>query len=84
MFTWVWFVFVLCKVLVTSFFKEYTLNIEYYSTSDEYNRNLLAHIQQTGEYHLVPTTIADKYVIRFCVNYEHSNEEHIGKFLLQI
>lgn len=32
---------------------------------------------------MIPSMVGGKYVIRFCVTYEHATEEHIGEFANQ-
>ncbi|XP_055374436.1 aromatic-L-amino-acid decarboxylase [Condylostylus longicornis] len=46
-------------------------------SSDEINQDLLAQINHSGKMHMIPAMINGKYVIRFCVTYEHANEKHI-------
>lgn len=52
--------------------------------SDEVNREFLARINHSGKFHMIPSMVRGKYVIRFCVTYEHATEEHIGEFKSQI
>lgn len=54
-------------------------NILSNSGSDQITRKLLTQIQLDGKYHMIPATLRDKYVIRFCLSYEHTNDTHIGK-----
>lgn len=49
-----------------------------YRNSDAVNREFLARLNQSGEIHMIPSMVAGKYVIRFCVTYEHAQPEHIG------
>lgn len=49
---------------------------------DHINRELLARINHSGNFHMTPAMVKGKYIIRFCVTYEHAKEEHIGKFIL--
>lgn len=48
--------------------------------SDAVNREFLARINHSGTYHMIPSMVGGKYVIRFCVNYEYATEEHIGNY----
>lgn len=34
--------------------------------------------------HMIPSMVNGKYVIRFCVTYEHATEKDIGMEILQI
>lgn len=45
--------------------------------SDPINRELLARINHSGKFHMTPAIVRGKYIIRFCVTYEHATEEHI-------
>ncbi|KAI9577809.1 aromatic-L-amino-acid decarboxylase [Glossina fuscipes] len=47
-------------------------------SADQYNQELLAHINQSGKMHMIPSMVNGKYVIRFCVTYEHATEKHIS------
>lgn len=46
---------------------------------DHINRELLARINHSGNFHMTPAMVKGKYIIRFCVTYEHAKQEHIGK-----
>ena len=39
------------------------------------SQNLLFVLNDSGKIHMVPAMLADKYVIRFCVNAKHATEE---------
>lgn len=39
----------------------------------------MARINHSGKFHMIPSMVRGKYVIRFCVTYEHATEEHIGE-----
>lgn len=45
--------------------------------ADNINQELLAQINHSGKMHMIPSMVNGKYVIRFCVTYEHATEEHI-------
>lgn len=47
--------------------------------ADTYNQELLAQINHSGKMHMIPSLVNGKYVIRFCVTYEHATEKDIGK-----
>ncbi|XP_062552761.1 aromatic-L-amino-acid decarboxylase [Armigeres subalbatus] len=44
---------------------------------DRINRDLLARINHSGKFHMTPAMVRGKYIIRFCVTYEHATAEHI-------
>lgn len=52
--------------------------------SDPINRELLARINHSGRFHMTPAMVRGKYIIRFCVTYEHATEEHIDNAWEQI
>ncbi|XP_055533927.1 aromatic-L-amino-acid decarboxylase [Wyeomyia smithii] len=41
------------------------------------NRDLLARINHSKKFHMTPAMVGGKYIIRFCVTYEHATPEHI-------
>ncbi|KAK4875669.1 hypothetical protein RN001_012091 [Aquatica leii] len=41
------------------------------------NQTLLATINASGKLHMIPSMVKGKYIIRFCVVYEHATEAHI-------
>lgn len=45
--------------------------------NDYINRDLLARINSSGRFHMTPAKVGGKYIIRFCVTYEHATAEHI-------
>ncbi|TMW42907.1 hypothetical protein DOY81_012013, partial [Sarcophaga bullata] len=45
--------------------------------ADTYNQELLAQINHSGRMHMIPSMVNGKYVIRFCVTYEHATEKDI-------
>lgn len=47
--------------------------------ADRVNQELLSRMNQSGHMHVIPSMVRGKYIIRFCVTYEHATEEHIGK-----
>jgi tyrosine decarboxylase len=47
--------------------------------SDALNQKLLSEINASGKLHMVPASVNDKYVIRFCVTAQHATEQDIGK-----
>lgn len=46
--------------------------------SDKLNEKLLSNINASGKLHMVPASVNDKYVIRFCAVAQHASEEDIG------
>ncbi|TDG50172.1 hypothetical protein AWZ03_003388 [Drosophila navojoa] len=46
-------------------------------TGDEPNHQLLAQINHSGRMHMTPAKFNGRYVIRFCVTYEHATEKDI-------
>lgn len=44
---------------------------------DRINRELLARINHSGKFHMVPAMVKGRFIIRFCVTYEHATIEHI-------
>lgn len=46
--------------------------------SDKLNEKLLSNINGSGKLHMVPASVNEKYVIRFCVDAQNSTEEDIG------
>lgn len=51
----------------------------YFRAADTYNQELLAQINHSGRMHMIPSMVNGKYVIRFCVTYEHATEKDIGE-----
>lgn len=47
--------------------------------SDKLNEKLLSIINGSGKLHMVPASVNEKYVIRFCAVAQSANEEDIGK-----
>ncbi|KAI5710457.1 hypothetical protein M8J75_008764 [Diaphorina citri] len=45
--------------------------------ADQNNRKLLEDINASGRLHMVPASVHDKYVIRFCVTAQNANEKDI-------
>jgi glutamate/tyrosine decarboxylase-like PLP-dependent enzyme len=45
--------------------------------SDNVNQKLLAIINASGKLHMTPSVVKNKYIIRFCVNSEHAQQEDI-------
>lgn len=54
------------------------------STDDEPNHLLLAQINHSGKMHMTPAKFNGRYVIRFCVTYEHATEKDIVDAWTQI
>jgi hypothetical protein len=46
--------------------------------TDELNQKLLSNINASGKIHMVPASVNEKYVIRFCAVVQNAMEEHIG------
>ncbi|XP_055608424.1 aromatic-L-amino-acid decarboxylase [Uranotaenia lowii] len=44
---------------------------------DRINRDLLARINHSGKFHMTPAMVRGKYIIRFCVTYEHATAEQV-------
>lgn len=45
--------------------------------SDELNQKLLSTINASGRLHMVPASVNDKYVIRFCVCAQNATDDDI-------
>ncbi|XP_026494990.1 tyrosine decarboxylase [Vanessa tameamea] len=50
---------------------------ENHETVDELNKKLLSTMNASGKIHMVPASVRDQYVIRFCVVYQHATREDI-------
>lgn len=51
-------------------------------TDDEINKmneKLLTNINGSGKIHMVPASVRDKFIIRFCVTAQNANESDIGR-----
>lgn len=48
--------------------------------SNALNQKLLSTINASGKLHMVPASLNDKYVIRFCVCRETACEEDMSKY----
>lgn len=46
--------------------------------SDEVNQKLLSSINESGKLHMVPASVNDTYVIRFCVCAQNATDDDIG------
>ncbi|KAI1729633.1 pyridoxal-dependent decarboxylase conserved domain-containing protein [Ditylenchus destructor] len=46
-------------------------------TSDEINQSLLTKLNSSGRIHMVPASLNDRFVIRFCVCHENANDADI-------
>lgn len=46
--------------------------------TDELNQKLLSNINASGKIHMVPASVNEKYVIRFCAVVQNATEEQIG------
>lgn len=51
--------------------------------SDKLNEKLLSNINASGKIHMVPASVNEQYVIRFCVNAENSTDDDIGELCLK-
>lgn len=47
--------------------------------SDKLNEKLLSTINASAKLHMVPASVNDKYVIRFCAVAQNATEEDIGE-----
>ncbi|XP_052127613.1 aromatic-L-amino-acid decarboxylase isoform X1 [Frankliniella occidentalis] len=45
--------------------------------TDQLNMKLLSSINASGRLHMVPATVVDKYIIRFCVTAQNATEEDV-------
>ncbi|KAI6181671.1 Aromatic-L-amino-acid decarboxylase [Aphelenchoides besseyi] len=45
--------------------------------TNEANQNLLTKLNSSGRIHMVPASLSDRFVIRFCVCHEHANDHDI-------
>ncbi|KAK3909357.1 Tyrosine decarboxylase [Frankliniella fusca] len=45
--------------------------------TDQLNMKLLSSINASGRLHMVPATVVDKYIIRFCVTAQNAKEEDV-------
>lgn len=52
--------------------------------SDKLNEKLLSNINESAKLHMVPASVNDKYVIRFCAVAQNATEDDIGKFIIYI
>lgn len=52
--------------------------------SDKLNEKLLSTINGSGKLHMVPASVNDKYVIRFCAVAQNLTEDDIGKYLFAV
>lgn len=48
--------------------------------SDKLNEKLLSIINESGKLHMVPASVNEKYVIRFCAVAQSASDDDIGKF----
>jgi hypothetical protein len=46
--------------------------------TDELNQKLLSNINASGKIHMVPASVNEKYVIRFCAVVQNATEQQIG------
>ena len=49
--------------------------------SNQMNAKLLSSINAAGKLHMVPASLGDKYVIRFCVCAQNATDRDIGNLL---
>lgn len=49
--------------------------------TDRINEKLLETINGSGKLHMVPASVNEKYIIRFCVVAQNASEEDIGRYL---
>ena len=47
--------------------------------SDELNQKLLSTINASGKLHMVPASVNEQFVIRFCVVAQNARDDDIGK-----
>lgn len=47
--------------------------------TDKINEKLLSNINASGKLHMVPASVNEKYVIRFCAVAQNATESDIGK-----
>lgn len=52
--------------------------------TDKLNEKLLSNINASGKLHMVPASVNDKYVIRFCAVAQNATEEDIGAHKFEI
>ena len=50
--------------------------------SDELNQKLLSTINASGKLHMVPASVNEQFVIRFCVVAQHATDDDIGKNMI--
>ena len=50
--------------------------------SNQDNENLLSAINYSGKLHMVPASLNNKFVIRFCVCAQHATDDDIGLLIL--
>ena len=48
--------------------------------SDELNQMLLSTINSSGKLHMVPASVNEKFVIRFCVCAQNATDDHISEY----
>ena len=48
--------------------------------SDELNQMLLSTINSSGKLHMVPASVNEKFVIRFCVCAQKATDDHISEY----
>jgi len=51
--------------------------------SDDMNKKLLSTINESGQLHMVPASVNDNYVIRFCVCAQNATDEDIGNYIIK-
>ena len=44
---------------------------------DEVNRQLLDHLNKSGEIYLTHTALSEQYTLRFCVGQTHTEKHHV-------
>lgn len=54
-----------------------TLYTTSYCSSDETNQCLLTRLNSSGQIHMVPASLSDRFVIRFCVCHENATEKDV-------
>ncbi|GLH02078.1 Uncharacterized protein GBIM_08128 [Gryllus bimaculatus] len=52
--------------------------------SDQLNQKLLGNINASGRLHMVPASVNDKYVIRFCAVAQDASDADVGSWLLKL
>ena len=67
------------KVIIPFVFLQLALVCFRLKGSDELNQKLLSTINASGKLHMVPASVNEQFVIRFCVVAQHATDDDIGK-----